>query len=104
MKQSQLEIQSDRRSFLKKGALRDLSMSSFVLAVVLVGVVLADFSDRPVFWLLIGPAPLGLLHTLRTFLRQRLNNREDTSSLSLGTHASPGRSCGDLPSTNTAAD
>jgi len=77
--------------------MRDLSMSSFVLAMVSVGVVLAGLSDRPVFWLLIGPAPVGLLHTLSTFLRQRLNNREDSSSLSLGIDESPARSPADLP-------
>jgi hypothetical protein len=49
---------------------RDLTMSSFVLVLVLVGVLLAASTDRPVFWLLIGPAPLAALHTLRTFLRQ----------------------------------
>ena len=71
--------------------MRDLSTSSLVLALVLVGVVLAGFSDRPVFWLLIGPVPLGILHTLRTFVRQRLNKPEGTASLnSCSTKLRPG--------------
>jgi hypothetical protein len=63
---------------------RDLSVSSFVLAVVSVGVLLAAYTDRPVFWLLIGPAPLAVLHTLRTFLRQGLKRPEDYSSFTNG--------------------
>jgi Flp pilus assembly protein TadB len=54
---------------------RDLTVSSFVLALVLVGVLLAAYTDQPVFWLLIGSAPLGVLHTMRTFLRLRVNRR-----------------------------
>jgi hypothetical protein len=55
---------------------RDLSESGFVLILVLVGAVLAAYTDRPVFWLLIGPAPAAILHTLRAFLRQRLRRQE----------------------------
>ena len=51
---------------------RDLTVSSFMLALVLVGVVVAAHTDRPVFWLLIGPTPFALLHTTRTFLRRRV--------------------------------
>ena len=55
---------------------RDLTVSSFTLALVLVGVVLAAQTGQPVFWLLIGPVPLVLLHTTRSFLRQRVVRRE----------------------------
>jgi hypothetical protein len=55
---------------------RDLTVSSFVLALVLVGVLLAAYTDQPVFWLLIGPTPFAVLHTTRTFLRQRVIRRE----------------------------
>jgi hypothetical protein len=48
---------------------RDLTVSSFMLALVLVGVIVAAHTDRPVFWLLIGPTPFVVLHTTRTFLR-----------------------------------
>jgi hypothetical protein len=54
---------------------RDLTVSSFVLALVSVGVLLAAYTDQPVFWLLIGSAPLGVLHTIRMFLRLRVNRR-----------------------------
>jgi hypothetical protein len=49
---------------------RDLTVSSFMLALVLAGVVVAAHTDHPVFWLLIGPVPVAVLHTTRTFLRQ----------------------------------
>ena len=55
---------------------RDLTVSSFVLGLESVGVLLAAYTDQPVFWLLIGSAPLGILHTIRTFLRLRVNRRE----------------------------
>jgi Flp pilus assembly protein TadB len=54
---------------------RDLTVSSFVLALMSVGVLLAAYTDQPVFWLLIGSAPLGVLHTMRTFLRLRVDRR-----------------------------
>jgi hypothetical protein len=54
---------------------RDLTVSSFVLALVLVGVVLAAHTERPVFWLLIGPTPLVVLHTIGSFFRQRVVRR-----------------------------
>jgi len=55
---------------------RDLTVSSLVLALVSVGVLLAAYTDQPVFWLLVGSAPLGVLHTIRAFLRLRVNRRE----------------------------
>jgi hypothetical protein len=56
---------------------RDLTTSSFVLALVLIGVLLAASTDRPVFWLLVGPMPLAILDTLRTFLRRRVSRRTE---------------------------
>ena len=56
---------------------RDLTVSSFVFTLVLVGAILAAYTDRPVFWLLIGPAPVAVLHTIRTFLRRRLRRQGD---------------------------
>src|SRR5258708_38706625 len=56
--------------------MRDLTVSSFMLALVLVGVVVAAHTNHPVFWLLIGPTPFAVLHTTRTFLRQRVMRRE----------------------------
>jgi hypothetical protein len=55
---------------------RDLTVSSFVFTLVSVGAILAAYTDHPIFWLLIGPAPVAVLHTIMTFLRQRLRQRE----------------------------
>jgi hypothetical protein len=55
---------------------RDLTVSGFVFILVLVGAILSAYTDRPVYWLLIGPTPVAVLHTLRTFLRQRLRRQE----------------------------
>ena len=55
---------------------RDLTVSGFVFTLVLVGVILAAHTDRPVFWLLIGPAPVAVLHTIMTFLGQLLRRQE----------------------------
>ena len=55
---------------------RDLTVSSFMLALVLAGVVVAAHTDHPVFWLFIGPTPVAVLHTIRAFLRQRVIRRE----------------------------
>src|SRR4029077_12952819 len=54
---------------------RDMTVSSFMLALVLVGVVVAAHTNHPVVWLLIGPTPFAVLHTTRTFLRQRVIRR-----------------------------
>ena len=56
---------------------RALTVSGFVFMLVLVGAILAANTDRPVFWLLIGPAPVAVLHTIRTFLRQRPRRQKD---------------------------
>ena len=55
---------------------RDLTVSSFMLALVVVGVIVAAHTDRPVFWLLIGPTPVAVLHTTRKFLLKRVVRRE----------------------------
>jgi hypothetical protein len=68
---------------------RDLSVSSFVLALVAVGVLLAAYTDQPVFWLLIGSVPLGMLHILWTFLRLRVNRRKDCSWCTSGSMKFP---------------
>jgi len=49
---------------------RDVSAFSIVLMLLLLGMFAAAHTDRPVFWLLVGPAPLAVGFTLITFLRQ----------------------------------
>ena len=58
---------------------RDLTVFSFMLALVLAGVVVAAQTDHPVFWLLIGPVPVAILHTTMTFVRQHVLRRKGRS-------------------------
>jgi len=53
-----------------------MTVSSFMLALVLVGVVIEAHTNHTVFWLLSGPTAFAVLHTTRTFLRQRVIRRE----------------------------
>jgi hypothetical protein len=55
---------------------RDLTVSSFVFTLVLVGTIVAAYTDQPLFWLLIGPAPVAVFHIISTFLRQRLRRQK----------------------------
>ena len=70
-----IELRASQQDQVK----RDLTVSGFVFALVLVGVILAANTEQPVFWLLIGPAPVAVLHTLRTFLRQALRQASQRS-------------------------
>jgi hypothetical protein len=47
-----------------------MSSFSFVLMLLLLGLFMAAHSDRPVFWLLVGPGPLAVAFTLATFVRR----------------------------------
>jgi hypothetical protein len=47
-----------------------MSSFSFVLMLLLLGLFMAAHSDRPVFWLLVGPGPLAIGFTLTTFIRR----------------------------------
>jgi hypothetical protein len=47
----------------------DISGFGFAFALVLLGTIVSGFSDRPVFWLLVGPGPLVIGLTLIAFLR-----------------------------------
>jgi hypothetical protein len=55
---------------------RDLTISGLALALVFSGAVVSAQTDRPAFWLLVGPAPFAVAYTLRTCLRQRLVRRD----------------------------
>jgi hypothetical protein len=50
-----------------------MSVPSIILTLVLLGTIVAGHTDHPVFWLLVGPAPLGVGFTVITFLRQGVN-------------------------------
>jgi hypothetical protein len=49
---------------------KDMSAFSIVLMLLLLGIVAAGHTERPVFWLLVGPAPLAVGFTLTTLFRQ----------------------------------
>jgi len=49
---------------------RDMSSFTFVLMLLILGLFMAAHSDRPVFWLLVGPGPLAIGFTLTTFVRR----------------------------------
>ncbi len=50
---------------------RDMSAFSFTLTLLLSSTIAAANADRPVFWLLIGPAPLAIGLVAAVSLRQR---------------------------------
>jgi hypothetical protein len=49
-----------------------MSASGIILTLVLLGTIVAGHTDHPVFWLLVGPAPLGIGFTVIMFFRQGL--------------------------------
>ena len=55
---------------------RDLTVSGLALALVFSGAVISAQTDRPAFWLLVGPTPCAVAYTVRTCLRHRLIRRE----------------------------
>jgi hypothetical protein len=56
-----------KRCGLTKG---DMSALSFTLTLLLLGTIAAANTNRPVFWLLIGPAPLAAGFMLLAFFRK----------------------------------
>jgi hypothetical protein len=61
---------------------RDLTVSGFVFALVSVGVILAAYTEGPLFWLLIGPAPVidpqAYYGELNALARQRVGRIDKT--------------------------
>jgi hypothetical protein len=57
----------------------DLSASSVIFTLVLLGTILAGHTDHPVFWLLVGPAPLGIGFTAIMVFRRGLGQNHSTS-------------------------
>ena len=54
----------------------DISGFGFAFALVLLSTILSAYSDRPVFWLLVGPGPLVVGLTVITFLRYTIGFAE----------------------------
>lgn len=53
----------------------DISVFGFILSLALIGAILAAYSDRPAFWLLVGLGPVAVGFTIITFVRQRFGRR-----------------------------
>jgi hypothetical protein len=75
-KARQILVRSSHRSATDNSAIKgrwtigDISVFGFTLSLVLLGTILSAYTDRPVFWLLVGPGPIAIGFTLITFLRQ----------------------------------
>ena len=54
---------------------RDMRAFGFTLTVLLLGTIAAANTNRPVFWLLIGPAPIAAGFTVLRYIRKRLRWR-----------------------------
>jgi hypothetical protein len=80
-KQRQILVRSSHRSATSNSAVKgrwtngDISAFGFTLSLVLLGTILSAYTDRPVFWLLVGPGPIAIGFTLITFLRQGFGKR-----------------------------
>jgi hypothetical protein len=59
----------------------DITVFGFTLSLVLLGTILSAHTDRPVFWLLVGPGPIAIGFTLITFLRQGFGRRHGSPVL-----------------------
>ena len=57
------------KSMKERWTTGDISGFGFAFTLVLLGTILSAYSDRPVFWLLVGPGPLVVGLTVVTFLR-----------------------------------
>jgi hypothetical protein len=62
----------------------DISVFAFTLSLVLFGTIFSAHTDRPVFWLLVGPGPIAIGFTLITFLRQVLGKRHGLPAVEQG--------------------
>jgi hypothetical protein len=59
----------------RSGSRRDMSAFSFCLTLLLLGTIAAANTNHPVFWLLIGPAPLAAGFMVLQFFRKRFGWR-----------------------------
>jgi hypothetical protein len=74
-KSSQILVRSSHRSAMSNSAVKgrwttgDVSLFGFTLSLVLLGTILSAYTDRPIFWLLVGPGPIAVGFTLISFYR-----------------------------------
>jgi hypothetical protein len=81
-KPRQILVRSSHRGATSNSAIKgqwtigDISGFGFTLSLVLLGTILSAYTDRPVFWLLVGPGPIAIGFTLITFLREGFGRRD----------------------------
>jgi hypothetical protein len=81
-KPRQILVRSSHRGAASNSAIKgqwtigDISVFGFTLSLVLLGTILSAYTDRPVFWPLVGPGPIAIGFTLITFLRQGFGRRD----------------------------
>jgi hypothetical protein len=54
---------------------RDIGAFGFTLSLALLGTILSTYTDRPAFWLLVGPGTLAIGFTALTLLRWGFGRR-----------------------------
>jgi hypothetical protein len=55
----------------------DMNVSSVIFTLVLLGTILAGHTEHPVFWLLVGPAPLSIGFTAIIVLRRGVGQNQN---------------------------
>ena len=65
----------------------DIGVFAFTLSLILLGIFLAAYSDRPVFWLLVAPGPIAIGFTLIAFRRQGFGRRDRTTTMEKLSHS-----------------
>jgi hypothetical protein len=69
----------------------DMSASSLIFTLVLLGTILAGHTEHPMFWLSVGPAPLGIGYTAVMVFRRGLGQNHSISP-ERNSHGTPSQS------------
>ncbi len=68
--QNMFETGAEREAGNQRLVATEASIRLVSFALIILGVVKAAFSEHPLFWLAIWPAPIVLISTITVFLRQ----------------------------------
>ena len=81
----------------------DMSASSVIFTIVLLGTILAGHTEHPVFWLSVGPAPLGIGFTAIMVVRRGLGQDHSLpTSPERNSHGTPSQSSVPSPTSTIA--
>jgi hypothetical protein len=86
-KPRQILVRSNHRSVTSNSPIKgrwttgDVSVFGFTCSLVVLGTILSAYSDRPIFWLLIGPGPIAIGFTLISFFRQGFGKRHGSPAV-----------------------